>query len=264
MRFSLPLHTGSALAVRLDEPETSPGVSQGASSGDGTVLLYLHGFGSSQSGEKADLFREKCVARGIAFCSFDFQGHGDSGGSMFDLSLSRNLGDTAAVHDELERRGYSGVILFGSSMGGLTGLWHAHRHPERLTAAILLAPALGIEQSFAATLGPDKMARWERDGRLEVEHELGTWDLGWNFVEDLRRHDTAELAAGYRTPTLLFQGKHDTSVPWRAVVDFAAQAAGEEIELHLFADGDHRLIDRLPRLWALAEEFLDGRAPART
>ncbi len=252
MRFSLPLTADIALAVRLDGPE--------AAAGGGTVMLYLHGFGSSQSGEKADLFRRKCLARGIAFCSFDFQGHGDSGGGMLDLSLSRNLADTHAVHTELERRGYTRVILFGSSMGGLTGLWHAHRHPERLTAAIHLAPAIGIEQSFSATLGAEKMARWQRDGKLEIEHELGTWDLGWNFVEDLRRHEVAELTAGYRTPTLIFQGKHDTSVPWRAVVDFATRSTGEEIELHLFADGDHRMIDRLPRLWNLADEFLAGRA----
>ncbi len=253
MRFSLPLDAERALAVRLDGPEPSSGTSSGA------VMLYLHGFGSSQAGEKADLFRAECVARGIAFCSFDFQGQGDSGGSMLDLSLSRNLSDAAAVHAELERRGYSRVILFGSSMGGLTGLWHAHRNPERIAAAIHLAPALGLEDTFSTTLGPDKMARWQRDGQLEIEHELGTWDLAWNFVEDLRRHDVAELTAGYRTPTLIFQGKHDTSVPWRAVVDFATQAAGEEVELHLFADGDHRLIDRLPRLWVLAEEFLKGR-----
>jgi alpha-beta hydrolase superfamily lysophospholipase len=255
VRFTLPLDADRALAVRLDDPE----VSHGESSGDGTVMLYLHGFGSSQAGEKADLFRARCVARGIAFCSFDFRGHGDSGGSMLRLSLSRNLSDTATVHDELERRGYSRILLFGSSMGGLTGLWHAHRHPERIAAAIHLAPALGLERTFTASLGAEKMARWQRDGKLEIEHELGTWDLGWDFVEDLRRHHVGELAAGYETPTLIFQSKHDTSVPWRAVVDFATQATGEEIELHLFADGDHRLIDRLPRLWALAEEFLEGR-----
>ncbi len=252
MRFALPLSGESALAVRLDGPEPA--------AGDGAVMLYMHGFGSSQSGDKADLFRERCVARGLAFCSFDFQGHGASGGCMLDLSLSRNLGDAAAVHAELERRGYSRVILFGSSMGGLTGLWHAHRHPERITAAIHLAPALGLEQSFSTSLGPRKMARWQRDGRLEIEHELGAWELGWSFVEDLRRHHFAELTTGYKTPTLIFQGKHDTSVPWRTVVDFTTKAAGGEIELHLFADGDHRLIDRLPRLWSLADEFLAGRA----
>ena len=257
MRFDLALADGSRLAVRLDEPAVArPGGAPGAES---TVVLYLHGFGSSQSGEKAELFRARSLERGIAFCSFDFRGHGDSEGSMFDLSLSRNLADVEAVQDELARRGWTRLILFGSSMGGLTGLWHAHRHPDRVAAAVHLAPAVGLEDTFAARLGPAGMAGWERDGTLEVTHDLGTWDLGWGFVTDLRAHTLDELCDGYSTPTLIFQGKHDDSVPWRSVVDFASRASGEEIELHLFADGDHRMLERLPRLWRLTDEFLIGR-----
>jgi len=238
-----------SLAVCLDEPEKTSDL----------AVLYLHGFGSSQAGEKADLFRARFLARGIAFCSFDFQGHGESDGWMFDLTLSRNVADVELVHTELKRRGYQRVVLFGSSMGGLTGLWYAARHPQAVHAAIHLAPALGLEETFSAELGTDKVERWQREGKLEIGHDLGAWDIGWNFVEDLRAHDVATLCAHYRTPTLIFQGKHDTSVPWRQVVEFAAQSAGEEIELHLFADGDHRMLDRLQRLWLLTEEFLVGR-----
>ena len=258
LRFRLPVAADSELAVRLD------GADDG---GSGPVVLYLHGFGSSQEGEKADLFRARCLACGIAFCSFDFQGHGESGGSMLDLTLSRQLADTAAVHDELERRGYRQIVLFGSSMGGLTGLWHAAHHQDRVTAAIHLAPALGLEKTFTKELGPAAIARWRRDGKLPITHTLGSWDIGWQFVEDLRARDIETLAASYRTPTLIFQGRHDASVPWRQVIDFATSTAGEQTEVHLFADGDHRLIDRLDRLWNLTEEFLTARdilVPART
>jgi hypothetical protein len=41
--------------------------------------------------------------------------------------------------------------------------------------------------------------------------------------------------------------------------DFAARCALPGIELHLFADGDHRLTDRKERLWDLMAEFLKGR-----
>ena len=248
---SEPSSEAGALSVRLDEPPEA--------AEDGLVLLYLHGFGSSQDGDKADLFRDRCVNRGIAFASFDFQGHGSSGGSMLDLTLSRNLADLEAVHTKLEELGHSRVVLFGSSLGGLTALWHAWRHPDRVAGALLLAPALGLERTIVDELGSETIDRWRREGKLEVTQDLGTWDLGWGFVEDLKRHDFRKLCAGYRTPTLIFQGKHDSSVPWRQVVEFTTRAAGEAIELHLFADGDHRLLDRLPRLWDLTEEFLIAR-----
>ncbi len=92
-----------------------------------------------------------------------------------------------------------------------------------------------------------------------VEHELGSWDLGWGFVEDLERLRPDRLAEEYATPCLLLQGVKDDQVPWRAVLDFATRCPFEEIELHLFADGDHRLIDRKERLWSLMLGFLRDR-----
>jgi len=38
-----------------------------------------------------------------------------------------------------------------------------------------------------------------------------------------------------------------------------SRCAGEDVELHLFSDGDHRLTDRKERLWDLMMEFLRGR-----
>ena len=225
-------------------------------------MLYLHGFGSSQSGDKADLFRSRCLERGsVTFCSFDFQGHGDSDGDDARLSPCRATSPTSKlVHTFLEHRGHShesccSALRWAASPPCGT----PHRHPDRVVASILLAPALGLEENFTERLGRESVEKWEREGKLAISHDLGTWDVGWGFVEDLRRHDEETLWAAYRTPTLIFQGKHDDSVPWRRVVDFTTHAAGEEIELHLFADGDHRLIDRLPRLWTLTEEFLAGR-----
>ncbi len=116
----------SHLAVRLAEPEL----------GSELVVLYLHGFGSRQSGEKADFFRRQLLGRGLAVCSFDFQGHGESGGSMLELTLSRNLQDISRANDFLRQRGYQRVVLMGSSMGGASALWYAARNPQAVEAVL--------------------------------------------------------------------------------------------------------------------------------
>ena len=84
-------------------------------------------------------------------------------------------------------------------------------------------------------------------------------DLGWTLIEDLRAHPLETLLTRYQTPCLLLQGKQDTSVSWRSVLDFATRCTFREIELHLFIDGDHRLTDRKDRLWGLMMELLRGR-----
>lgn len=251
----LPVLSGgrevSHLAVRYDSPpETGPAL---------PCLLYVHGFGSDQAGEKAEHFRRRALAAGFPFCSFDFQGHGASGGSLQDLTLTRNLDDLARVHDWLRERGHERLCLLGSSMGGGTALWYSALHPEPIVAGLHIAPALELEKGLLTWAGPERARVWEETGTILFQNEWVTCDLGWCLIEDLRAHPLEELVERYRTPTLLLQGQRDTSVSWRSVVDFAARCATDDVELHLFADGEHRLTDRKDRLWDLMVEFVRGR-----
>ena len=241
----------SHLAVRFDAPP-EPG-------SPFPCILYLHGFGSDQSGEKAEHFRRRALDAGFPFCSFDFQGHGQSGGAMRDLTLTRNLDDMARVHDWLRERGQERLCLLGSSMGGGTALWYSALHPEPIVAGLHIAPALHMEEGLLAWAGPERTRAWEETGTIEFQNEFVTCDLDWGLIEDLRAHPFDDLLHRYRTPALLLQGRKDASVPWREVADFAARCAGQAVDLHLFADGDHRLTDRKDRLWELMMEFLRGR-----
>ncbi len=242
----------SHLAVRFD-----PSACAGASGHP--VILYLHGFGSEQSGEKAEFFRRQALDGGLGFCSFDFQGHGQSGGDLTGLTLTRNLEDVARVHAFLRSRGHGRLILVGSSMGGGTALWYSALHPDDIAAGLYFAPALEMHQGLLAWAGEERARRWQETGTIHFENDLVSCELGWGLIEDLRAHSMARLLAKYRTPCLLLQGKRDNTVAWRGVADFATRCPFPDIELHLFGDGDHRLTDRKERLWELMREFLWGR-----
>ena len=239
----------SWLAVRFDPPRQA----------GRPCILYLHGFGSEQTGEKADFFRQQALAGGFGFCSFDFQGHGQSGGDLRGLTLTRNLEDVRRVHDFLRDRGHERLILLGSSMGGGTALWYSAFHPEDIMAGLHIAPALEMDRGLLTWAGPERTRLWEETGTIHFQNEWISCELGWPLIEDLRAHPLETLLTRYRTPCLLLQGKQDTSVSWRSVLDFATRCAFGEIELHLFVDGDHRLTDRKDRLWELMMEFLRGK-----
>lgn len=247
-RIPIP-EEGSHLALLFDSP----------AEGNGLCILYLHGFGSVQTGEKAEFFRQRALESGFAFCSFDFQGHGRSGGTMQGLTLTRNLEDVARVHAFVRERGHDRVCLLGSSMGGGTALWYSALHPEEIVAGLHIAPAVQMERGLTAWAGPERCQTWQETGTIHFESELVSCELGWELIEDLRRHPFEDLLRSYRTPALLLQGRLDTSVSWKDVADFATRCAYSGIDLHLFADGDHRLTDRKDRLWELMLEFLRGR-----
>ncbi len=240
----------SHLAVRFDLPPSRSSVT------DRPCILYLHGFGSEQTGEKADFFRQRALAEGFSFCSFDFQGHGQSGGDLRDLTLTRNLEDVRRVHGFLRDQGQRRLILIGSSMGGGTALWYSAFHPEDIVAGLHIAPALEMDRGLLTWAGPERARLWEETGTIHFQNEWVSCELGWPLIEDLRTHPLETLLTRYRTPCLLLQGKQDTSVSWRSVLDFATRCVFKEIDLHLFVDGDHRLTDRKERLWELMMEFL--------
>ena len=238
----------SHLAVRLAEPA--------GGRRSRFAFLYMHGFGSAQSGEKADFFRARAVASGIPFCSFDFQGHGESGGSMRELTFSRNLDDLATVHDFLAGRGLGSVVLIGSSMGGAAALWHAARRPSEVLASLLIAPAVGMGRELERWAGEEGLARWRREGAIRYSNALVDTDLGWGLVADLRRFDLEVLSTAYRTPTLVLQGKLDETVDYREVTRFIARSPGGLFRLRLFDEGDPRLTGLKEELWSEMRDFL--------
>lgn len=242
-----------------DDAELVARVSSGA--GRLATILYLHGFGSSQDGEKASFFRGRAVAAGFAFISVDFQGHGLSGGSMREFSLSRCLRDVERTRRHVPAL-HGTVSVIGSSLGGLVALWHAARASDQKTvrSLVLIAPALGLEAMLSETLGIRGMERWRREGALEVVNEMGTFELGWGFVADLANHSSVKLAGLHTTPALIFQGKLDDRVGWRDVAAFARAVPGRT-RLELLEDGDHRLIDRMDWIWSEAAKFLSGATP---
>lgn len=255
---------GDELAVRWTPPTA------GAAS-----FLYLHGFGSSQDGEKAGYFRRGAAEAGLGFCSLDFRGHGLSGGGFGDLTFSRNLADAGAALDWLGERGVgaggSPLVVFGSSMGGATGLWLAARHPGAFAAGLAIAPALGMERALEERLGEEGIATWRRTGRQRFVNDLVDEEMGWELMADLADYRAADLPPLHVTPTLVFQGMEDDSVDWRLAVELARavaeHAAGGEgeagdarrrVEVHLFSAGDHRLLNQRPRMWGMALGFLGG------
>lgn len=216
------------------------------------VVVYLHGFGSSGFGDKGEFFSTRVVEFGLPFCRFDLRGHGESGGELARITVARNLLDLEAVTTELRRRGFSSFILTGSSYGALSGLVYAARFPQEIVAGAFIAPAVGIAASIRRREGAHRLAAWRSEGAVPLED--GERRLAWSFFEDAERWSGAEITVGLKTPCLLFHGLQDAEVDWSGVHAFAMDA--HCVQLHGFVDGDHRLIEYLPRIWEETERFL--------
>ncbi len=221
---------------------------------DTYCVLYLHGFGTNKCSDKAEYFREQVLAAGLTYCSFDFQGHGGSGGLFSELTLTRNLADTALVHHYLRSIGFSKIIIIGTSMGAITGLWHAAKNKDEIIAGLYLSPALNMTVAAFVRSG-DNAQNWRKTGILKFMHRGVDRELNWEFVADLQVYTASQLANDYCIPSLVAQGKQDALFAWKFVQEWVDQCC-DKVHLQLYDDGDHLLIEQKEHIWEAFYDFL--------
>ncbi len=129
--------------------------------GDGPPVVLLHGLAGQayEWAETATWLRAR--ARVLAP---DARGHGRSERAPGDVSRDAHVADVAWL---LRRLDLGPVVLVGQSLGGLTALLVAARHPELMRGLVLAdaSPAGGDEDEpgevvrFAAEIG-ESLGRW--------------------------------------------------------------------------------------------------------
>ncbi len=106
--------------------------------GASPTVVFLPGFRSDMTGDKATALAAFCAERGQAMLRFDYSGHGASGGRFEDGTIGRWTDDALAV---IDRQSEGPLILVGSSMGGWIALLAALARPDRVAALVGIAAA---------------------------------------------------------------------------------------------------------------------------
>lgn len=215
---------------------------------DGRCAVFVHGLGSRRDGEKALHFAERFAAQGWGFLAPDLRGHGDSDGTLRDLTLTRMLADLQAALAWLRERHPAGAgamppLLIGSSMGGAVVAWHHLAHPRETGPLVLIAPSLQFPGRLAWQIGPAALEDWKRTGLRRFASEWIDLELGFGLMDDALDYDPQKLLVGYQAPTLILHGMKDTAVDWRVSLGFVEDCRYPHLELLLLKSGDHRLTD---------------------
>lgn len=171
--------------------------------GDGPWLVFAHGLTGNRHGSRRQFAP---LADRYRIAIYDQRGHGDStpvtDPALYDLD--RMAGDMAAVMDALC---IDKAIVGGESMGAATTLRFAMRHPERVRALLLTAPAFSESTNEAADqiinmgyeireLGMDAYLRLSG----ERMRSRGASDEVVRIVAEMQSvHDPASLATACET-----------------------------------------------------------------
>ena len=208
------------------------------------AIIYLHGFASGPKSTKARFFAARLKEQNIDVYIPDLNG------SNFEkLTLSSQLKIARGILDQVKVP----IIFIGSSMGGLLSVLLSKEYRQTI-GLILMAPGFGLPKRWQALLKDQGMETWKQDGFVEVFHYgLGRpCRLNYGFVDDVQKYQTDKLTV--ESPTLVFHGRKDETVPVGESEDFAA-LNGDFVKLHILDDG-HELIEPLELIWSDSWQFM--------
>ncbi len=208
--------------------------------GRGPAVVFLPGYRSDMTGDKARALAALCRERGQALLLFDYSGHGASGGDFTDGTIGRWTADALAAVDALTQ---GPLVLVGSSMGGWIGLLAALARPGRVAGFVGVAAAPDFtERLMWDSMMPAERAALQRDGVLHVPSQYGEpTPVTLALIEEGRRHLVMDAPIPLACPVRLLHGQQDADVPWETALRLAARIEGADVQLLLVKDGAHRL-----------------------
>jgi pimeloyl-ACP methyl ester carboxylesterase len=208
--------------------------------GSGPTVVFLPGFRSDMTGDKATALASFCAERGVGMLRFDYSGHGASTGDFIDGTIGAWAADALAAIDALTT---GPLILVGSSMGGWIALLTAIARPDRVAALVGIAAAPDFTQRLMwDAMAPQERATLERDGVLYVPSQYGDpTPITLALIRDGANHLVLTGHIPIACPIRLLHGQADPDVPWELALRIAEQVETADARIILVKDGDHRL-----------------------
>ncbi|UWR04265.1 alpha/beta hydrolase [Ruegeria conchae] len=212
------------------------------SEGTGPTIVFLGGLKSDMEGTKAVHLEAWAKARGQSFLRFDYSGHGESSGEFTDGCIGDWHEDTLAAVSRLTA---GPLIIVGSSMGGWQALLLARVMPERIAGMVTIAAAPDFtEDGYWASFSDQQKSDLEIVGHVELPSDyMEPYVITKRMIEDGRQRLVLRTPLELPFPVRFLQGTADTAVSTETAVGLLNHASGQDMQLLLVKDADHRFSD---------------------
>lgn len=211
--------------------------------GSGHPVILLHGSGAGASGWSNFRPNIEPLAKHFRVLALDAPGWGKS-----DAATSDHYDHPNAVLEFMDALGIEQAALVGNSMGGMTAVAHAARHPERTSHLITMGPGAFVEiptlfgfgdgpseglkilfqgylnpsaavmkqlveiMTFSPEFATDELAQERADAALARPEHLANFLAGFPSPGPVSNPATFAETAGITAPTLLIHGRDDRVV----------------------------------------------------
>lgn len=198
---------------------------------------------------------------GFAVYTFDWPGHGKSGGKRGHARVEDGIRIIDEIVDEIGKKPF----IFGHSLGGLTVIRYAEVHPDKIKGAVASAPALanrkgvskfsvGLAKFLGAilpsvtinnTVKPNTLSRNKEAAEQYINDSLVHDRISLSLARGLFVHmrKAHEEAGNITSPVLILNGTKDVLAPVEGARNFMKELKVRDKTLKEFDGAYHEIFE---------------------
>lgn len=202
------------------------------------TVVYIHGLAGNPNQYKPQRLCEISMEAGVRYCSYELLGHANN--------LEKY--DSAGMYDWIEQLEYliakriqGKIILMGSCIGGIIGLFAGQKYPKRFLGLVGIGTA---DLDWRAMLNNTQNEELKNQGF--TYHNLGAYPIPCRIAEkfvvsteQLRQIKSIEVSF----PVHLMHGMEDNIVSTKETMEFKKIIVAPEVKLKLIDKANHRMGD---------------------
>ena len=155
----------------------------------------------------------------IASLRFDYRGHGESEGSMREMTVVGELMDVKGSVSAVQASWKGKISIVASSFGAASSILFAALNPEKISCLVLLNPVLDFDATFLNpqvawgknTFNKKGFKYLEEKGYILLD---GEFELGAKLISEFQLIKPYEYLKMLNCPVLTIHGDRDSMVPY--------------------------------------------------
>lgn len=186
---------------------------------DDKIIVMCHGIrGNKEECGSFSYFSKVLKENGYSSFRFDFNGHGESGGKDYEMTITKEINDLECTINMLIKRGYKEFVLVGGSFGASIVSLFPYEKYLCVKGIILWYGALNYDYIKYGNLFTSENKKIAEKNGYYISNSLNSkteFKFGLNLFNEIDSYKPYLKLTNNKLPKLFVHGSEDSAVPYK-------------------------------------------------
>jgi len=205
------------------------------------IVIMCHGIrGNKEECGSFTYLAKRLQKEGYSSFRFDFNGHGESEGKDYEMTISKEILDLEFTIKMLKKEGYKEFILLGASFGASIVSLFPYSNYDCIKGVVLWYGALDYDYIKYGNLFTESNKKIAENNGFYISKSINTGEefkFGLNLFNEIDKYKPYEELRKCDLPKLFVHGEIDSAVPYELSKEIANKCNNSKFVL--IKNGEH-------------------------